>query len=64
VLDATLDIGAPTDALCAPERAWRRAMERLHRHQEVLKQRSEGLRREERHAKWRTDFNQAWEALI
>jgi hypothetical protein len=64
VLDATLNKGAHTDALRAPERAWRRAMERLHQHQEFLKQRSEERRRAERRAKWRAEFDQAWAALI
>jgi hypothetical protein len=45
VLDARLDVCARPDALRAPERAWRRAIERLHQHQEFLKQRSEALRR-------------------
>jgi hypothetical protein len=64
VLDTALDVCGPSDELRAPERAWRRAIERLHRHQEELKQRLEELRRVEQRAKWRADFNQAWEALI
>ena len=64
VLDATLNNGAHTDALRAPERAWRRAIERLHAHQAALKQRSEERRQAERRAQWRAEFDQAWEALI
>src|SRR5262249_57744522 len=62
VLDATFDVGAPTDALRAPERAWRRAIERLHRHREGLKQRSEERRREQRHVKCSPAFNPASES--